>query len=377
MRHESVLVVGGGPAGAAAAVSLARAGHSTLILERTSGDRWRVGETLPPMAADALRALGVWKHFLADGHRPSRRTAVAWGGGNLRLDHHVFNPHGSGWHIDRARFDRMLIAAAVDAGARCRRGARVTAVERRDDRWRVIVSVAGVRTVEECQWLVDATGRGASLARMLGERWIDHDRTVAVVGRFAPSELRARMDGTLLVESAERGWWYSVVLPDGTLVAAYVTDGDEVAGGASERWRDALETTSHTALRTRGRACTDLRVCCSSTGWVARSGGSGWVAVGDAALAHDPLSGQGLFHALVSGMRGASALRSGGTEAYCAAALARQAAYLRQRNDVYRRETRWPSSSFWRRRCSSIRASGPSRSIRTHGEPTEPRSRGT
>ena len=75
MSDESALVVGGGPAGAAAAVSLARAGHPTLILERATGNGWRIGETLPPLAAEALRALGVWKRFLADGHRPARCTA--------------------------------------------------------------------------------------------------------------------------------------------------------------------------------------------------------------------------------------------------------------------------------------------------------------
>jgi flavin-dependent dehydrogenase len=351
MGDESALVVGGGPAGAAAAVSLARAGHPTLILERGTGNGWRIGETLPALAAEALRALGVWKRFLADGHRPARCTAVAWGERHLRLDHHLFNPHGHGWHIDRVRFDRMLVAAAEDAGARCRRGARVTAVERHHDRWWVSVLVDGVRHVEDCAWLVDATGRGAALARMLGERWIDHDRTVGVVGRLAPTAPEAPVDETLLVESAERGWWYSAPLLDGAMVAAYLTDGDEVAGASSDRWHDALARTSYIAARTRDCVRTDLRVRRSSSGGLTQVGGAGWVAVGDAALAHDPLSGQGLFHALVSGMRGADALRRGGIEAYCAAASARQAAYLRRRAEVYRRETRWPASPFWRRRA--------------------------
>jgi flavin-dependent dehydrogenase len=139
-------------------------------------------------------------------------------------------------------------------------------------------------------------------------------------------------------------------VPGGAVVAAYVTDGDLVAGAVSDRWYSALETTSHTSARTHGRARTALCVRRASSGSLSRAGGAGWVAVGDAQLAHDPLSGQGLFHALVSGMRGAAALRSGGIEGYCAAASVHRAAYMRQRSEVYCRETRWPASPFWRRR---------------------------
>jgi flavin-dependent dehydrogenase len=355
-HRQRALVVGAGPAGAAAALQLARAGHPTTILERVGNTGWRAGETLPPVAAEALRALGVWERFLADGHRLSRRTASAWGAARLRLEHHLFNPHGPGWHVDRVRFDEMLVAAAEEAGARHSRGGRVTSVEWQDHRWRVVLSAGGVRTVEEYDWLVDATGRGASLARMLDERWIDDDRTVAVVGRLAPVAQGVSVEEALLVESAERGWWYSAMLPDGTLIAAYLTDGEEVAGRASDRWHSALAATSHTAVRAHGFALTDIRVRRASTGYVTRAAGPGWIAVGDAAMAHDPLSGQGLLHALATGIGGAAALSNDGVDGYRAAAFVRRQAYLRQRSEVYRCETRWPASPFWRRRQTIDRA---------------------
>lgn len=356
-HRRRALVVGAGPAGAAAAVMLARAGHSTFIVERSASSKWRAGETLPPIAAEALRALGVWERFLADGHRPSRRTASAWGNSRLHLQHHLFNPHGTGWHVDRVRFDEMLVSAAEEAGAQRQSGARVTSVERSADHWRVVVWAGGVRTVEEYDWLIDATGRGATLARMLGVGWIDDDRAVAVVGRLAPIASHASVEDALLVESAERGWWYSAMLPNGTLLAAYLTDSDELAGKASEHWHGALASTSHTAMRTRGFALTDIHVRRASTGYVNTAAGPGWVAVGDAAMAHDPLSGQGLVHALATGMRGAAALHSeaDGTDAYRAAAFTRRQAYLRQRSEVYRCETRWPASRYWQRRQAHAR----------------------
>jgi 2-polyprenyl-6-methoxyphenol hydroxylase-like FAD-dependent oxidoreductase len=353
------LVVGGGPAGAAAAIHLGRAGHDVTILERGGTERMSMGETLPPPAAESLRALGVWERFRSDGHRPARRTGVAWGESDLVFRHHLFNPYGHGWHIERRRFDAMLLDAAEAAGARRQGGARVACVERAGDRWSVHMLLHGRRVVDACDWLIDATGRGASLSRLIGEPWIDVDRLVARFGRFSPAAPVVPEEDVLLVESAELGWWYSAMLPDGALIAAYVTDRD---GSAQHGWPTALASTLHTADRVRAFGLTEVCACSASVGHVARAGGAGWVAVGDASLAHDPLSGQGLVHALLTGIRGAEGLCRGEIETYVAARARDREAYLRVRTEVYRRETRWPSSPFWSRRQTRT--------------PTEPKSGG-
>ncbi len=45
-----VVILGGGPAGAAVAITLARAGHSVVVIEKSHYDQVRIGETLPPRA---------------------------------------------------------------------------------------------------------------------------------------------------------------------------------------------------------------------------------------------------------------------------------------------------------------------------------------
>jgi len=85
----------------------------------------------------------------------------------------------------------------------------------------------------------------------------------------------------LLVESAEHGWWYSVVPPDGTLLAAHVTDRDRTARG---RWALELESTQHTRDRVRSFALIQLCGCSASIGYLVPAAGPGWAAVGDAAL---------------------------------------------------------------------------------------------
>ena len=101
-------IIGGGPAGAAAAISLSRAGHSVVLLERTHYQSPRIGETLPPAARPLLERLGVWERFLQDTHGSSPGTLAAWGSGDLAENHFITNPYGSGWHLNRAKFDARL-----------------------------------------------------------------------------------------------------------------------------------------------------------------------------------------------------------------------------------------------------------------------------
>jgi len=87
-----------------------------------------------------------------------------------------------------------------------------------------------------------------------------------------------------------------------------------------------------------------------------RATGDGWVAVGDAAMAFDPLSSKGLTHALASGIRAGEALdyalagNATALDAYGSSASDAFREYSRQRTIYYGRERRWPRSVFWRRR---------------------------
>ena len=195
---------------------------------------------------------------------------------------------------------------------------RVVDVARRRDRWQVTLSGHGGPSIESCDWLVDATGRGAMVARMLGQRWTDTDNAIALLARLSPA---ACVDDALLVESGERGWWYSAALPDRELLAVHITDADAAHGPVCERWHGSLAASHHTRERARGRALISLQVCRASTGSLSLAAGDRWVAVGDAVLAHDPLSGQGLLYAIASGIRGAAALQQDATNEYADRAL--------------------------------------------------------
>ncbi|MET8540764.1 tryptophan 7-halogenase [Kitasatospora sp. NPDC004799] len=366
------VVAGGGPAGSVAALVLAAAGRRVLLLD--PGGRpaqpagrgaFRIGESLPPAARPLLRDLGLLDGFLAAGHPASTGTYAAWGAPALHGISHLFDPYGHGWHLDRLRFDAFLRDAAVAAGAELRRAALLA---RSGDRLTIRQngSVAELRT----RWTVDATGRSCAIGRRLGRRH-RQDRLVAV---YAVLPRRPAADGTgprdaearTLVEAAPHGWWYTTPVPAGRLVA-HLTDPDLAAPALRTPqgfWHGATRT-DHVRRRLAGYdpAATPVPRWTPAHGVrLAPAAGPGWLAAGDAALAFDPLSSQGILTALHTGAR------AGQTVAACLAAPARTAAVLADYTafldgvaDAYRRnhayaydqERRWPSSPFWRRRRSS------------------------
>lgn len=360
-----VVVAGGGPAGAAVALTLlGRTRLTVAVVERSDYAAPRVGETLSPGARGLLGYLGVWEGFRAAGHRPSLGTSAAWGGPEVATRDFLFSPYGPGWHLDRRRFDAGLAGAVEAAGGAVWRRTRIDRVDRAaGGGWRLGLRGAGGRHRVTARFLVDATGRTASLARRLGARRVALDGLVGVTGvlGFPAFPAAAPGDAFTLVEAVETGWWYSAPLPGGELAVALMSDGDLIHAGGRARedaWRRALAATGPTAERARGGTpVRPLAVGSARGGRLDPVAGDGWAAVGDAAASHDPLSASGIARALDSGARAAVAIHARlerGDEAPLAAYAERQRRDFEVYCDTWARyyqiEQRWPGAPFWRRR---------------------------
>lgn len=359
-RWEAV-VAGGGPAGSAAALALARGGRRVLLLDAARPAEFRIGEGLPPAGRALLRDLGVLDGFLADGHLPSHGNLSAWGSPALHATDFIFDPAGHGWHLDRARFDASLREAARAAGAEVREGARLASASRIDGGWSVEIRDEAGKSVEiQTPWIVDATGRSAAVARRHGAERHHADRLVAFFARFRPAR-RGDRDGRTLIEAVPGGWWYAALLPSGERVAAFLTD-DDLAGRdllTSEGFSARLVETEHVraVLEAHGYAMHGRpRGADASSARLGRFAGEGWLAAGDAAISFDPLSSQGILTALYTGMKAGQALHAhladeaGALDVYTARLESIHQAYARNRTTYYGYEGRWPESEFWRRR---------------------------
>jgi flavin-dependent dehydrogenase len=360
------VVAGGGPAGAVAALTLARVGRRVLLIERSPGGPARSGEALAPAARPLLRDLGVLDRLAADGHLPCYGNVAIWGSDGPHDADFLFNPYGHGWHVDRRRFDAMLREAARRAGAQLRAGRLLGAERPAGGPWRIRTDrPAGGPSELSCAWLIDATGRRPAIASRQGARRRHDDALVALVSRFRPAPGTARdRDARTWIEAAPSGWWYAALLPSTECVVAFLTDADliDAAHRTLDGFVERLREAGHLHARLVGlgyRIAGRPRGAEAGSSWLDRFAGDGWVAVGDAAIAFDPLSSQGLLCALDTGSRAGHAIDralagdAGPMDEYCRCVSAIYSAYRQGLAICYAAEGRWKDEPFWARRRPS------------------------
>jgi flavin-dependent dehydrogenase len=354
MTAFDVAVVGAGAAGSAAACVLAP-GASVALIDRVAEPGWRIGETLPGAARRLLKALGAWDRFAAAGHGSAPLKVSRWGSDlAVELDS-VRDPDGAGWRLDRARFEADLRADAETRGAFLV-AAGVKGLLRTPGGWQLALDSG--KTIA-ARRLIDASGRRSPLLRGFGQRRVVMDRLACAYQRVPQP---GRPDPTTYTEAVPDGWWYTAMLPDGDRLVAFHGDADAPA------LREVLRAGPlASALRLPGLAeaigpidpalAAKPRLCAANS--VARSSaGDGWLAAGDSAVALDPLSSQGLFNALATGMEAGEATRAllGGDDAATAAYAARVSriwqAYVGHHATYYAMEQRWRNRPFWARRTA-------------------------
>lgn len=323
-----VVIVGAGPAGLALArgLRLALPNVGVLLLERAeqAAQSVRVGESLPGAASALLSQLGLLDDFLAGPHRPRGAAVATWDTTAPIWQDGLMDPQGPGWHLDRRAFEQLLLQGALSAGASIYWGQRITQVQRcaAQDIWQLTVEQAGLVQHYRARILVDATGRNASVANKLGVRKT-HDDSLVCAHAFltvdnssiaADKICIASQDTTTRLAAGPDGWWYTVKLPNGLRVLAYHLD-------AQDPNRQAIKTPEIFLAQARklpllaevltGYSAAPVQFRAAGTSLLdliaLQQNAPGLLTIGDTAITFDPVSSQGLFHALASA---ASALKA-------------------------------------------------------------------
>src|SRR5258708_767718 len=300
-RTCDVAIVGGGPAGSAAARWRALGGASVALIERSSFQAPRIGESLAPAVQPELAALGVWREFQALDPLPSFGTRSHWGEVTPSVHSHMLNPWGSGWHVDRRAFDIMLARAAADAGTAVVTDAAVVSLRHSADEWTLTLRRADVLPqhgdVElRARVIIDATGRAASVAAQIGAGRVVFDRLVGVASMFTGVDVAH--ERYVMVETTPDGWWYSAPIPGDALMVMAMTDSDLCGRSrlpTSVEWSTRLDATPATRSRIgRTRPLWGPRVFSAASHRLVRGEWTRrWLAVRGAALAVEPICGSG------------------------------------------------------------------------------------
>jgi flavin-dependent dehydrogenase len=352
---SGAVIVGGGPAGAAAAIALARAGQRPLLLERDAVVAEKVcGEFLAEGAAHRLRALGL--DLAALGAVPIRRAI--FGAGARRAA--MALPFAA-WSLPRATLDAALLGLARDAGAEVALGSGVQAAEPAGEGWRL--RLADGAALDAARLLL-ATGKHElrGLRRAAG---------AGVIGLKLPL-LGRPPESAIALLACGGGYAGLQPRPDGgaNLCAALDPGAPDVAEAA----RSAEAFLAHVA---RGSALAErllrelapalvrpLAVAGVPYGFVHR--GPGPFRIGDQAAVIPSFCGEGVAMALASGARAAEALRAGrSADAFHAAwarhigsgmRLARAMAQLQHRAPwlIVAAIAQAPCLAGWAARCTRV-----------------------
>ena len=312
-----VIIIGGGPSGSTAAITLAHKGLSVLLLEKSRFPRFHIGESMLPYTTRLLEQLGIL------GAIESQSFVLKWGaeftgvsGSSKRVD---FTDLGPGYihytfQVERAHFDDVLLTCAKEAGASVLEEAHV--IGPLLERGRVVgveYEYQGQKQREEAAFVIDASGRAGAIANFFKLRKpITRQKMVAVFGHFEnfSENNHPGYPGDIQVGNHEQGWIWAIPIRGDAISIGAVTRAEFIKTSSPE---EVFERQSGRIPRIQqrlagttppGKVRTESDYCY----YVDKATGAGYFLVGDAGCFVDPIFSGGVYLAMTTGHRAAESI---------------------------------------------------------------------
>ena len=319
---QKVVIVGAGPAGAVAGMTLQKLGHSVEIFEKGTFPRYRIGESLLPGTLSILNRLGLQEEIDRHGFVKKPSATFLWGQDQAPWTFSFSAPRTKPWVFDHAiqvkreEFDGMLVEQARLRGVAVHEQTPVEHVDvSSPDRVTVTVRDGdGTRDVE-ADFVIDAGGSGSPLARQLKVRRFDEFyKNFAVWSYFErPDPFQGDLKGTTYSITFEDGWVWMIPLRGDLYSVGVVIDRSKVAEmrevGMEEFYEKTLAKASR-AMEILGGAerVDEVRVVHDWSYEAEHFSGGRYFLSGDAACFTDPLFSQGVHLATQSAVCAAAAI---------------------------------------------------------------------
>jgi len=306
--YYDVIIAGGGPAGASAAIHLASRGARVLLVEQKKFPRPKLcGEFISPECALHFERLQVAETMSAA--KPSELTTTVFysrRGRNVRVPSSWFANGAVALGLSRAEMDERLLRRAVAAGADVWEDAHATNVTIDNQTVSGMTVKQGARETNcRAAVIIDATGRSRALTRKLVSQGARHERRPMVA-------FKAHLENTQIepgaceiyfyprgyggLSSIEKGLSNLCFIASARDVRARGTDADRVMRDLVCQNRRAAFTLKNARLNSAW-----LAVSLEGFGRGSLAPLNGLLAIGDAASFIDPFTGSGMLMALESG----------------------------------------------------------------------------
>jgi NitT/TauT family transport system ATP-binding protein len=307
-----VIIIGGGPAGSVLGTYLARAGVDHIIIDKTHHPRAHVGESLVCSTTRILKEID----FLAVMERENFviKRGVCWTSwfdpAPIDMEFHHADDLNHAYHVDRAKFDDLLLKHARNHGSQVLTGVQVESIDfnRQGFAGGVTAKVGGAKLRLKARLIVDASGRKTLLGRQLQLMKTDPDfRQFAVHTWFANVD-RGKSDTVdythVHLLPLRRGWAWQIPITNEVTSVGVVTDREhfvKAGENADHFFRSSIGL--NPILAARMKQALPLRALHLDGNYsymMDRFTGDGWMLVGDAAFFIDPIFASGMSVAMHS-----------------------------------------------------------------------------
>lgn len=310
---SDVIVIGGGLAGKAASLHLAKAGLRVICIEPADSTRQPVGESLDWSAPDLLSALGLPMEDLVKSRTATWKRHVTLKSRDGCSEHYVPTPWLAGppfhielrtLHVDRIRLDQELLQLTIDSGVTLVRD-KVVRVERNGKSISAVQTAGGARF--SSPWFIDSSGFAACLlAREFNLPAIQFGPAkVAIWAYFPVSE---SIEGTTLYVDPTRTeyleWVWEIPVSPDLVSVGYVTTGSatknkrEQGLSVEDIFRQQLLKFPRFEELMQVAPLTSPSVTSFRSRAYAGVAGTNWLIAGEAASMVDPITANGVTAAL-------------------------------------------------------------------------------